>query len=104
MILTRVPAKKMPTTFTVHGIISGRVQGIGYRWFVEKTAVSLGLGGWVKNLPDGGVEVEAEGDKRILTEFLDLLRTGHQGAYVKELKEDWVASNGNSFKRFEILY
>ncbi len=72
----------MPKIFIVHGIISGNVQGIGYRWFVERTAVSLELKGWVRNLPDRNVEFSAEGEKNVLDGFLDSLKTGHPGAFV----------------------
>ena len=88
----------------VHVIISGKVQGIGYRWFVEKTAGDLGLNGWVKNLSNGDVEVAAEGDKEVLQEFLNSLKTGHPGACVKEIKADWSNADENCFNGFEIIF
>jgi len=57
----------------VHAIVKGNVQGIGYRWFVQKTAQRLDLSGWVKNLDDGNVELEAEGDKKLLDDLLGFL-------------------------------
>ncbi len=45
----------------VHALISGHVQGVGYRWFVRGVAAAAGLSGWARNLPDGDVEVELEG-------------------------------------------
>ena len=45
-----------------HFLVSGRVQGVGFRWFVVKEATSLGLTGWTRNLPDGRVEVVAQGE------------------------------------------
>jgi acylphosphatase len=45
----------------VHAVVSGHVQGVGYRWFVSGLAASAGLSGWAHNLPDGDVEVELEG-------------------------------------------
>jgi acylphosphatase len=74
----------------VHAIITGEVQGIGYRWFVEKTGSSAGLSGWVRNLPDGSVEVEAEGDKTILDNFLETLKTGHAWARVDGIETNWA--------------
>ena len=88
----------------VHAIIYGRVQGIGYRWFVEDTARSMGLNGWVRNLDNGNVEVEAEGEKEALEGFLDTLKNGHSGASVKDIKVDWTDSKENSFAGFEIRY
>ena len=51
-------------------LVRGRVQGIGYRWFVQDTARALKINGWVKNLDDGNVEISAEGPKANLDEFL----------------------------------
>jgi acylphosphatase len=84
-----------------HVLVKGRVQGIGYRWFVQSTAEELELGGWVRNLPDGDVELEAEGDPAKLKLFLEKLRTGHRWARVEELKVDDRPEKGDS--RFEIL-
>jgi acylphosphatase len=43
-------------------LVSGTVQGVNFRWFVQETAKSMGINGWVKNLPDGNVEIECESD------------------------------------------
>ena len=48
----------------VHLVVRGRVQGVGFRWFVKEVARGLDLAGWVKNRADGGVEVVAEGGER----------------------------------------
>ncbi len=64
--------------FTVRGI----VQGVGYRYFVLKTAVRLGVAGRVANLEDGRVGVEAEADEAVLEEFLACLRRGPSAADV----------------------
>lgn len=61
-------------------VVSGRVQGVGFRWFVHDCAESLGLRGWVRNRSDGAVEAEAEGRPQDLTELLRRLRAGPGGA------------------------
>ena len=85
----------------VHATVKGSVQGIGYRWFVQKTAQRLGLAGWVRNLDDGDVELEAEGDKKLLDDFLGLLEQGHKWAQVSEVETQWLPNENNYFG-FEI--
>jgi acylphosphatase len=70
-------------------IVSGMVQGIGYRFFVERIAARYGLAGWVRNLPDGRVEVEVEGDKGLIGDFIEELKLGPPGAYVSGAKVTW---------------
>jgi len=65
-----------------HYRISGRVQGVGFRFFTEAAAVREGLGGWVRNLEDGGVEAFAEGDQEALLRFERAIRSGPAGARV----------------------
>lgn len=60
----------------LHAIVTGRVQGVGFRYFVRRQAQELGLGGWVRNLPDGSVEVEAEGEEAQIAELEARLRQG----------------------------
>ncbi len=59
-----------------HVWVEGRVQGVAYRHFARTSAVRLGVTGWVRNLPDGRVEVVAEGPARDVEAFLDRLREG----------------------------
>ena len=59
-----------------HIIVSGFVQGVGFRWFTQRLAESLGVGGWVRNLPDGRVEVFAQAEKDVLDVFCGKLREG----------------------------
>jgi len=62
--------------------ISGRVQGVGFRWFVREEARRLGLSGWVSNLPSGDVEVAAGGERSSLERLRSALRVGPAGARV----------------------
>jgi acylphosphatase len=73
----------------------GKVQGVGYRWFVVQQAQALGLGGWVRNEPDGTVMGEAEGDLSHLEAFKDLLEGGSPFARVSRL-DWWVGEGGQS--------
>lgn len=60
----------------IHFIVKGRVQGVGFRYFTKNCADALCLTGWVKNLPDGSVEAEAQGDESTLVEFYEKLGCG----------------------------
>ena len=60
----------------IHAVVYGRVQGVGYRWFVREAAESFGLSGWVRNQGDGTVAVEAEGSREDLARFEELLKAG----------------------------
>ena len=69
----------------LHVRVSGIVQGVGFRWFVREKARRLGLSGWVRNLPDGSVEVIAAGDDGQLQLLKEELRRGPPGAVVDGL-------------------
>lgn len=72
---------------TLHVRITGRVQGVGFRWFVREEARRLGLSGWVTNLPDGGVEVRAGGEGSSLQRLRRALEVGPTGADVQEVSD-----------------
>lgn len=67
-------------------IVKGRVQGVGYRWFVEAEASKLGIAGWVRNNPDGSVEVLAMGSSEQLAAFHAKLRAGPRAARVDDIE------------------
>ena len=67
-------------------IVRGRVQGVGFRWFVWREAEQRGLGGFVRNLRDGTVEVVSQGPDAALDELAELLRRGPPGAQVEALE------------------
>jgi acylphosphatase len=70
---------------TVHLIIKGKVQGVFYRASAKDVANELGIKGWVKNMPDGNVEILASGNKDQLEKFIDWCRQGPKRAAVKEI-------------------
>ena len=70
-----------------HVRISGRVQGVGFRWFVREEARRLGLSGWVANLPDGNVEVRAGGAGSSLERLRRALEVGPTGADVQQVAD-----------------
>lgn len=86
-----------------HVRISGRVQGVFFRANTWKTARSLGLTGWVRNLPDGRVEAVFEGEKDAAEKMLAWCRTGTTPARVERLEFDAEAPTGE-FTAFEVLY
>lgn len=69
-----------------------RVQGVGYRFFVQNSAKLLGLKGYVKNLPNGSVEVVAEGAKKELNDLLLAMKKGPGLARISEIKEKWSSA------------
>ena len=81
-------------------IVTGRVQGVGYRFFAERAARDLELSGWVRNLPDGSVETVAEGEEEAIARYFDRLRQGPRGARVEGVAEEDLSIRG--FTSFEI--
>ena len=87
----------------VHMIASGRVQGVGFRFFVRQQASARGLSGWVRNLPDGSVEIHAEGDRELLEDLAARVEQGPTFGRVDDLAVDWVAPDG-SYHQFTIEF
>jgi len=87
----------------IHIYVTGRVQGVGFRAFVQHTAVELGLCGWVRNVGYNQVETIAEGSPQVLDHFLEAVRTGPRGARVNGSNFNWEIPLGE-FKAFEIRF
>ncbi len=91
----------------VHMIISGDVQGVGFRAWALRYAQGKSLTGWVKNRRDGTVEMVAEGEREILE---DLVKRAHQGpdvAWVESVDVAWEeagAGEAGEFVSFEVIY
>ena len=86
----------------VHVIYTGSVQGVGFRFTAEGIASSLGLTGFVKNLPDGGVELLAEGEKELLAGLIDGIKSKLRG-YIRDADVRWLPATGE-FSSFEIRF
>jgi acylphosphatase len=85
-----------------HATIEGRVQGVGFRYFVVDQASTLNLTGWVRNTYRDEVEVTAEGERQALEKFLQAVRSGPPSAYVTDINFEWLAATGE-FKYFQVL-
>ena len=72
---------------TVHVEVIGKVQGVGFRWFVREAARRSDLAGWVRNRSDGGVEIAASGPERAVADLLAAARAGPPGARVDRIAE-----------------
>lgn len=83
-----------PTHERLSARIAGHVQGVGFRHFTATTAGDLGLSGWVRNEPDGTVQLEAEGPRDQLGELLSAVRDGPRAARVQEVEEEWTEAEG----------
>lgn len=83
--------------------VSGRVQGVGYRFFTERLAAELGIMGWSRNMADGSVELEIEGEKGAVEKFVDALETGPRMARVENVSVSWKPFEGR-YKNFFIKF
>ena len=92
-----------PTSYSrLHLTVDGRVQGVGFRYFVLEHANSLDITGWVRNLYTGEVEVLAEGPHSTLEQFLELVHRGPRGSYVINSKQEWLEYSGE-FESFRVV-
>ena len=84
--------------------VRGRVQGVGYRFFAQRVAVSLGLRGYVRNLPGGEVETVAQGPRAALEAYLRRLWEGPYGAQVDDVAAHWDTADAGTFGGFSIRH
>ncbi len=85
----------------LHAVVEGVVQGVNFRYHTRRTARGLLLTGWVRNTPDGNVEVLAEGARIGLAQLLAFLRKGPAAAHVTRVTPTWLRFAGE-FSEFEI--
>jgi acylphosphatase len=86
----------------LHLYVSGRVQGVGFRFFTVNRANRYGITGWVKNLYDGRVEIEAEGKVESLKPFLEDIRVGPSYGHVSNVVEQWNEIGFPRYKSFTL--
>jgi len=91
----------MPEASRMRAVITGRVQGVGFRYFVLRNAKQLRLVGWVRNRTDGAVEIVAEGDKQDLEHFISKLQAGPSMGWVQYVSTQWQPAE-NDFVDFVI--
>ena len=74
---------------SLHAVVEGHVQGVGFRYFVQESASHLGLNGWVRNNYSGTVELTAEGSREALEQLLELVKQGPSRSIVTKVKVEW---------------
>lgn len=89
-----VPAQPPDDAARLDAVVHGRVQGVGFRYFVIDIADDLELAGWVANEPDGSVRCVAEGPRPRLESLLEELRLGPPGARVARIDHRWLPPSG----------
>jgi len=85
-----------------HILLEGLVQGVGFRWFVARQAESLGLKGYVSNLYNGNVEIEAVGERGMIEELIKHVKVGPRSAHVSNLNLKWIEGQPRKYSTFEI--
>jgi acylphosphatase len=90
-------------TETIGMIVRGRVQGVGFRMFVAMTADRLSVSGWVKNLPDGSVQLQATASRPVLDKLTVTVRRGPGGARVTEVETQKLKAPTATSEGFRIL-
>jgi len=86
-----------------HLVVSGLVQGVGYRYFVYRKAKDHNLKGYVRNLYSDDVEVMLEGDKGVILDLIQELKTGPISAHVTRVKVEWEEGQGE-YEDFQIKF
>jgi acylphosphatase len=77
-----------------HVFVRGLVQGVSFRWYTTEQAQRLGVGGWVRNLPDGRVEAVLEGSEQTVKEMIEWLGQGPRHARVAGIDVEWEEAEG----------
>ena len=90
-------------TVRAHVFITGRVQGVNFRWYTQRTARELGLTGWVRNLWDGRVEAIFEGGEKVVKRAVDWCHAGAPSARVDHVEVSYEEPTGE-FSRFRITW
>jgi acylphosphatase len=87
----------------LHAVVDGDVQGVGFRYFIVDQARPLDLRGWVRNRPDGAVELTAEGERPKLERLLQAAREGPRHAIVRTVDAEWGTARGD-LEPFNLIY
>ena len=87
----------------IYAIVKGRVQGVGFRFFAERTAEKFSVNGWVRNLPNGDVEILGQGTKEQLEKFIAHIRQGPRSSMVVDIETVW-RSPTRIYEYFSITY
>jgi acylphosphatase len=82
-------------------VVTGRVQGVGFRWSLARIADDHGVRGWVRNRPDGAVEALLQGPRARLDDVIAWMRQGPPGASVADVQVE-ILAGADQFERFEI--
>jgi acylphosphatase len=98
-----LPAERPLPGKAARVLVSGRVQGVGFRYSAVREARRLGIHGTVENRADGTVEVVAEGSPEKLERFIVWLRKGPPGAWVREARVEWIPYSGR-FQDFDVQF
>ncbi|MEO0073842.1 MAG: acylphosphatase [candidate division WOR-3 bacterium] len=94
---------KQESLASFHAFVAGRVQGVFFRMFVLREAQALGLAGYVRNMPDGRLEVVAEGERQKLEQLVERLKQGPPRAMVTDVDVSW-AEYRHEYSDFSIQY
>jgi len=97
------PKFRVTESVRAEATVRGIVQGVNYRWFAQRRATELELVGFVRNMPDGSVQVVVEGKRAAIEQLLEALRVGPAAAVVESVTVEWSAPQGE-FERFEVRY
>lgn len=87
----------------IQATITGRVQGVSFRYFTQRAARELGLSGWVRNRSNGDVELAAEGPEDSLQALLDAVRRGPSASQVDEVRVEWGEATGE-WDKFRVRF